>query len=537
MVKVLIVDDEAIARMNLRCLIDWEKEGYVICGEADNGFDALKKVEELKPDIIFTDINMPGMSGSELVKKVRAVTPEAKVVAFSAFEDFEYVRQSLKEGALDYLLKYKVDAEALISLLNSIRESINQEYIEKQKITKIIDIASSGKVQIQKNVLLNVLNGYVQENFDELMKKYDIDLDGKNLVVAVAVIEEKDKFNSQESAVFKKTIDNILSNICAEMKKTEFVFLENGKLAFLMSFSKLSSEAQITSEVVSNLCEIENTVKKFLNIGMSFGVSNICPCYANIKHYYEEASTALEDGYYKGSSYIVQKNELSRKCEEQKNVRLSAADEKNIILYVRGLRKQELSRYIDGIFRSVQENKGSFNTVKMISVELTNIFERIIKESGISTESIYNENINLYEETSKFRSIDELSKWFKYLYNNLLTILEASQIKGDYSATIKKAIEFILNNYSKDISLSDVSKAVDVSPQYLSKLFKEECGKGFVNFLSCIRIEQAKKLLKEGVKIKDLAEQIGFNNYTYFFTVFKDVTGMTPQQYEKKLFE
>jgi two-component system response regulator YesN len=78
---------------------------------------------------------MPGMSGSELVKKVREISPETKVVAFSAFEDFEYVRQSLKEGALDYLLKYKVDAQTLISLLNSIRDSINKEYIEKQKIS------------------------------------------------------------------------------------------------------------------------------------------------------------------------------------------------------------------------------------------------------------------------------------------------------------------------------------------------------------------------------------------------------------------
>lgn len=173
----------------------------------------------------------------------------------------------------------------------------------------------------------------------------------------------------------------------------------------------------------------------------------------------------------------------------------------------------------------------------MISVELTNIFERIIKEAGISFNDIYSKNINLYEEAAQFRSIDELSKWFKGMYIKLLTVLEANQIKGEYSATIKKAVEFILSNYNRDISLSDVSDAVDVSPQYLSKLFKEECGKGFVSFLSCVRIEQAKRLLKEGVKIKDLAEQIGFNNYTYFFTVFKDVTGMTPQQYEKNLFE
>lgn len=346
MIKVLIVDDEAIARMNLRCLIEWEKEGFVICGEADSGLEALKKVEELKPDMIFTDMNMPGMSGSELVKKVREISAEVKVVAFSAFEDFEYVRQSLKEGALDYLLKYKIDAQSLISLLNNIKESINREHAEKQKIDKIRDIASSGKVLIQKNVLMNLLNGYVQEKFDDLMKRYDIDLEGKNLVVAAAIVEEKDKFDSQESAVLRKTIENILTNICAEIKKIEFVFLDNGKIAFILSFADLSSEAQIASKVVNKLCEIENTVKRFLNIGMSFGVSNICPSYASIRLYFDEALSALEDGYYKGSSYIVQKNELNKKHEEQEIIRLSAADEKNIVMLVRSLKNKSFQHIL-----------------------------------------------------------------------------------------------------------------------------------------------------------------------------------------------
>jgi two-component system response regulator YesN len=383
---------------------------------------------------------------------------------------------------------------------------------------------------------MNLLNGYVQENFDDLMKRYDIDLDGKNIVVTAAVIEEKDKFNTQESAVFKKTIENILANICAEIKKTEFVFLEKGKIAFVMSFLNLSSEAQIASKVVNNLCEIENAVKRFLNIGMSFGVSNICPSYTNIKFYYEEAISALEDGYYKGSNYIVQKNELNKKCEEQKIVRLSAADEKNIVLLVRNLKKLELSKYIDDIFKNIKDNRCSFNSVKMISVELTNIFERIVKEAGVSTNDIYSKNINLYEEASKFRSIDELSKWFKGMYDSLLTALEANQIKGDYSITIKKAIEFILKNYNKDISLSDVSNEVDVSPQYLSKLFKNITRENFIDYLTNIRIQKAIQLLADTkYKVYDVGSMIGYKNLKHFYKISKENTGVTPSEYRNRM--
>lgn len=111
--------------------------------------------------------------------------------------------------------------------------------------------------------------------------------------------------------------------------------------------------------------------------------------------------------------------------------------------------------------------------------------------------------------------------------------LKGNSIHYNYSNVIKKAIEFILNNYSKNISLSDVSMHVNVSPQYLSRLFKEECGKGFVTYLNSVRIEHAKRMITEGYELKSLVQNLGFNSYTYFFTVFKEIAGMTPQMYEK----
>ncbi|MCL6615910.1 MAG: response regulator, partial [Anoxybacillus ayderensis] len=184
MIRVMLVDDETIARINLRHLINWEKEGFIICGEAENGLDALKKVEEQKPDIIFTDMNMAGMNGVEFIKNVKKILPSVKIVAFSAFDDFEYVRQSLKEGAMDYLIKYKMDSQSLLSILNTIKESMKKELMEKQKIDRIMEMATSGKKIIQRNVLMNILNGYITENFEAVLKEYEIPLEERNHVVA-----------------------------------------------------------------------------------------------------------------------------------------------------------------------------------------------------------------------------------------------------------------------------------------------------------------------------------------------------------------
>lgn len=540
-IKVFLVDDEAIARINLRHMIDWEKEGFSVCGEAENGFDALEKAGELKPDIIFTDMNMAGMDGVEFITKVRKLLPSARIIAFSAFDDFEYVRQSLKEGALDYLVKHRLDAGSLRAILDSVRESIRNEYMELQRYHKAMTMASSGKLLMKRDFLRKLLNGCIRDGFEEKLEEYDVRLDDKNLVVAAARIDDcyqlKEKYSAQEFIVFMETVENILSNLCMETGRAEYACLEDGRFAFILSFAGIASEALIHSDTVAAVSNFGATVKRFLNITMSFGISDICPSMAGIGEFYLEACSALENGYYKGSGYIARRNELPEDGDAGVINGLSAMDEKSIISNIRSMRKDGVTELLDAIFKSIRDKKASYSSMKMVSVEIMNLLERMIRELSVPASLVYGSSVNLYEDMARFRTIDELGAWFKRLFIALIDAHEKVYAGKRYSPTVEKVIDYILRNYDRDISLSDVSGQVNVSPQYLSKLFKDECGKGFVNYLNGVRIEQARTMLAEGVKIRDLAEKTGFNNYTYFFTVFKEMTGMTPQQYEKQIKE
>lgn len=537
MIKVLIVDDETLARINLRHLINWEREGCTVCGEADGGAEALKKIEELMPDIVFTDMNMPGMSGVDFIKAARLISPSVRLVAFSAFEDFEYVRQSLKEGALDYLVKHKLDAGSLSAILRAVKDSISRETTEKQKIDRMMEMASSGKALIQQNVLRNLLNGYIQEDFRAVLKEYDICLDDRRLVVAAARMDNyygiKERFTAREFAVFMESVNNILANACSEAGKMVYVNMEDGRFAFIMSFAGAASEAQINAKAVSGLCGVEGTVKRFLNITMSFGVSGICHGYSKLKDFYGEACMLLEKGYYKGTNYIIQKNELVNGSAPQTPSGLSAAEEKHIIACIRGLKKEGVEEAVNRVFSGLKAGKASHESAKIVSIDLINILNRMAKEFGITPNTIYPSNAGLYEEIRRCGTLDELRLRFRVLFNSLFDALEGNGVHTSCSPPVKKAVEYILSNYHRNISLSDVSEHVKVSPQYLSKLFKEECRRGFVSYLNNVRIERAKRMLEEGAELKELAGRLGFNHYTYFFTVFKEITGITPQQYEK----
>ena len=111
MYKVLIVDDEILARAGIKALIDWEKYGFSVIGEASNGQIAFEKIKEMKPDIVITDIKMPVMNGIDLIRATKKISQEISFIVLSAYNDFEYVKEAMKEGAKDYILKIQMEPE------------------------------------------------------------------------------------------------------------------------------------------------------------------------------------------------------------------------------------------------------------------------------------------------------------------------------------------------------------------------------------------------------------------------------------------
>jgi two-component system response regulator YesN len=130
----------------------------------------------------------------------------------------------------------------------------------------------------------------------------------------------------------------------------------------------------------------------------------------------------------------------------------------------------------------------------------------------------------------------DIKEWLINSYRKLIRLMELYEIDSSYSEYTKKTIKYVNRNYSKDISLSDAAEHIGVSSSYLSKIFKEDYGRGFNEFLNMVRIRSAKALLEnEAMSLKDIADEVGFNNYHYFFKVFKNMVGITPVKYRKDI--
>lgn len=171
MYKVLIVDDEKYIRLWIKNCIDWNRFGFEISGEADNGYDALAKIDEIKPDLVISDMNMPELDGVELMEKAGRIYPDILFAVLSGYKDFEYMRSAVKNNAVDYLLK-PVKAEEIISVLENIR--IKLERLGKKQAPSAEDLGISSDVKQIKNTAVEKAKRFIDQNYKEEISLADI---------------------------------------------------------------------------------------------------------------------------------------------------------------------------------------------------------------------------------------------------------------------------------------------------------------------------------------------------------------------------
>mgnify|MGYP000902033131 CR=1 FL=1 len=538
MLKVLIVDDDSAARTNLKTLIDWERNGFEICGEASNGFTAIQIINSEVPDIVITDMSMPVMDGVALIEYLVQNFPNIKTIALSGYEDFDYVRQSMKNGAVDYLLKHRLNCGLLLNVLKSARENIFRSKDENDKRLKLQEQLFASRSILRQNFITRLVLGGINE-MDEIRQKMNeigMELDTRNLAVAAAQIDDfhfiEGRFSIKEMDKLISSVIDISTEILKDAGRSVIAYLGGGKFAILFSFGDIRSDLYIYNQIITTINRIKTSIKRYLNITACFSVSNIFNDITEVSRHFKEAEAVLMDKFFKGKDKI-----LGKPCESYTGnefMNLDINDERNITASLKSLDRRKLRDCIDGVFGKIIERKASYKSIYMICAELINIVNRVARECAVDVKMIYSDGDVPYNEIKKYETIMEVKNWILGVYEKLISLLEKLKINPDYNEPTRRAMEFIQKNFAKNISLNDAAEYAGVNSSYLSRVFKEDCGKGFIEYLNLVRVEHAKRLIENGdAKLKEIVKEVGFNSYTYFFKVFKDISGMTPLEYEE----
>lgn len=531
--KLLIVDDEKIIRIGLRKIISNISAGYDIIGEASNGIQALEEIRDHIPDIVITDVKMPVMNGIDLVKNIRDSYPDMRIIILSGFDDFEYVRSTMKYGAVDYLLK-PVNNNAISALLKEVekslemeRESRNEYMKERQKIGQSLSI-------LREKFFKEWAKGIV-DNLEERQNEIQIGFDDKFICLGILSFDDFCK-NNNEFCKNNNEIDNINTSIktiveqlVSDNDKFSYYRIDEKQYLLISLWNEFEEDGE--ESFVKNLKQMLADIKYSFGLKTTAGVS--C-AYRNVKDLailYNEALTALSYRMYGTNEAVIRFEDIKPyNCRGGLN-RTEIA--KKMVNFVNitdtdNVRKQCIE-IVDSLVKEYMHPQDILIILNEVFIEINVLIPDFSK---ITDERLFGRQ-NFTDSLKKLNTLDEAGEYFT---DTLCDITRHMQIarKEKCKRIVERARNYINEHYKDNITLEVLAGVVHMNQTYLSELFKQDTGESYIEYLTRIRLETARKLLTDPeIKVYEVGYMVGYDDPTYFSRIFKKKVGVTPSQYKE----
>lgn len=519
MIKVMLVDDEKIVREDLSSLIEWEKEGFDLVGIAVNGRAALDIFKSRHPDIVITDIRMPVMDGIELSRQLVDLNRNVIIVLLTAYQDSEYAIQAVNLGIKRYLLKYSLNADRLVYELNSIRKEIR----ERQQNSRLI----------HQRTFCDALDVREEAALASNLRSLGISLSNTEYCIAAASFDAfhhgTEEGPGEKYVLLKRLLEGEVRHAFSPDK--DYLLLEKQHNRFIILYHSQREYGMLQSRqrmkrLFMDLCY---SFRSISGETVSIGISDLFYDYRQIPFYYKQSVKYLKYSFFTGKNSVLDRESdvFNRSGRENSDLYLQMGTLLGFLEDGHFRKEQEIWCCLREIFLSRETEED----VKAAGFEILNAIRIYLDEKKIGCREIFEDGTIPIYRLEGLRDMNSYLEWFGDIFKRIGARAARGQGRS-YSRKIQNAIEFMTRNYHRNIRLEDVAGELEISKEYLCSLFKKETGESFVGFLTQVRIEQAKKLLrKTDKKILEIAMDTGFESLHYFSRIFKKVAGQSPAEY------
>ena len=543
MLKIFLAEDEVVVRETIKRMIPWEELGFELVGEAADGEMALPLLIRQQPDLLITDIKMPFMDGLTLARLAKKEIPGLKVVILSGYDDFNYAKQAIGIGVEDYLLK-PITKNALIERLSEIRSRYEHEKTQKEYYEKF----QREMQAYEKNSSRDFFEALVGGSMD-MMEVYkraeklglDIVAEAYNVLIFTMNCDEDFSGQRDEYSSWEAESLELLENFFAG-HSSAMLFRSN-----IFSYGVLLKGQRETIEENTRACvdEIRKILSRqdgrkewFLAVGQS--VERL----SQIQKSYHTASRAFSQRYLYDEN-ILYYDEMETmehpggQAETEDNAYLQKVDVNALnpaILqkFLSNGLQEETENFVKDYFYAIgQEPMESlvFRNYVILNVRFSVI--SFIKGLGCDTNEMESADTEeVLAESGK--NMESAIAYAKKMISQAIEIRD--QNSGNKNRSIlKNAVDFIESHYmEEEISLNTVANVANVSANHFSALFSQNMGQTFIEYLTSLRMNKAKELLRcTGMRSSEIAGEIGYKDAHYFSYLFKKTQGMTPSDYRK----
>lgn len=543
MLKTFLVEDEVVIREMIKKMIPWEQYGFELAGEAADGEMALPLILKSKPDLLITDIKMPFMDGLTLCRLVKKELPDIRIVILSGYDDFNYAKQAISIGVEDYLLK-PITKNAFIERLEEIHnryehEKTQREYYEKFRLEM---------QEYEKNASRDFFETLVRADSDlaELYRRadklnLDIVAEAYNILIFTPDTSEGNYNSYEECSDWEAEVQDKINTYFLNHPVAILFRHQVFSYAILVKGQKDTIEKN-TEECVKAIQDIMDQTERrtdwFIAVGKSADRLSM------LGHSYRTAVRAnsfryLYDGHILDyQSLEAQKENPSDSCREDsvqlRNVNINALNPAILQKFLSSGLAEEVEDFIRDYFNAIgQEPMGSlvFRNYVVLNVRFSVL--SFLKKLGCDDSEISGQEMeNIMGETGKTieAAVDYCGKILKKAI-----ALRDENAGNQNRSVLKLAVDFIDHNYmDEEISLNKAAHVANVSANHFSALFSQNMGQTFTEYLTDLRMNKAKELLRcTAMRSSEIAGEVGYKDAHYFSYLFKKTQGMTPSEYRK----
>ena len=529
--KIMLVDDEEEVRKNIIRKINWEDAGFEVIGDAENGKDALEKIEQNEPDVVLTDIRMPYMDGLSMAEVIRQTYPSIKIVIFSGFDEFEYAKKAIKLNVIEYILK-PVNVEELTAILKKIKKNLDEEIEQKRNVTLLRESYIKNLPTIREHFLNDLIHGGMdQETISEKLKEYDIDIDhAEKWVTAVIHLEPEGKVDKAVSLHQERELIPISVQKLIEEK------LE-GQYRFTMFHSAFETvliaavDRQNTKTgLVAILGDICKETKKILEVSVTIGVGESCSSLTEVGRTFHSAVNALGYRAITGTGGLIYIRDVEPAGQEK--LQFDSRMEAELIAAVKFGPEEKIRETVNMIVGRMEETRVHYRQYRAYLLAVLNALTQMSQQYDLQIDTIVPEERDYFDLISKV----ENTEYIRSCLTEAAIKMNKAMVEERTNTTknvIRDAKQYIQENYQDpDLSVEKLCRHLHMSPVYFSTMFKKETGQAYIAYLTDVRLNKAVELLMTTEdKTYIIAEKVGYPEQNYFSYVFKKKFGISPTKY------
>lgn len=530
--KMIIADDEYNVREGLKDVVEWDKLGIEVAATAADGPELLDLCTRLQPDIVVTDIRMPELDGLQAADYLRSSGSSVRIVIISGVQDFHYAKTALNLKADGYILK-PIKVDELETVMLEVVESVRRERSREEREQRLKQQLQDNLPALRERFLAGLASGMFrgEEELESKLRFFGLSDYAEGSVIAAALTiddyeEAVERFSEENRQLIMFSVSNILEEI-AQRHRSVIVFSPHEN-QFVALFFHQEGLAVRHMDILQEMLDSTST---YLKMSLSAGVGNTVDRVVDVRYSCLEAKLALEYRFFTGNGAILPIGDFS---ESRVHIDFSRIyDQQNKLIHNMKLGKvEEVGVTITEIFEEIGKDCSyPISYVQSVGVEMINMASRAFHEMGENAEAVFPDLPEVIIELYRQHHISDLIGRMQGIFRTVTQFFLRKNNRKN-SGIINKIKAIIDRSYMENVTVGRLAEEVYLSPNYISLIFRQETGTTVTEYVTRVRMEAAKELLKSpDLKVLEVAEMIGYENATYFSTVFKKYTGMHPQKY------